>query len=404
MLKTIDVKKLRVGMYLCGLPGSWLQNPFWRTARLLDSQEDVDRILQSEIRHAIINTLKGCDVEFASDPELAPSTSRFVQSGPTDIVAPGGTGDIALNDELTRAAAICLTSRKAVKMMFNEVRMGAAISPELTKATVGEITESVMRNTHALISLARLKTSDDYTYMHCVSVCALMVAVARELGLDDRQIQQAGHAGLTHDIGKMEISAQILNKPGKLNDAEFIVVKEHPVAGHRLLQQAGIRDEVTLDVCLHHHEKMNGSGYPYGLAGDQISLFARIGAVCDIYDAVTSDRPYKTAWGPAEAIKKMASWSDGHFDPTVFKAFVKTVGIYPVGTLVKLSSGRLGVVVDQHEKSLLTPTVRVFFSSKSSTYITPILLDLAAPGEREKIVGYENAAQWRLTDIDRFWQ
>jgi hypothetical protein len=160
---------------------------------------------------------------------------------------------------------------------------------------------------------------------------------------------------------------------------------------------------MVLDVCLHHHEKMDGSGYPKGLKGDAISLFAKMGAVCDVYDAITSNRPYKSGWDPAESLRQMAEWSKGHFDEKVFQAFVKSLGIYPVGSLVRLTSGRLGVVVEQTGKSLTTPFVKVFFSTKSNMRIIPEVVDLSLPGTREKIAGREDPTKWRFSDLNELW-
>ena len=157
-----------------------------------------------------------------------------------------------------------------------------------------------------------------------------------------------------------------------------------------------------LDVCLHHHEKVDGSGYPHRLVGEQISLYARMGAVCDVYDAITSTRPYKQGWDPAESIRKMAEWK-GHFDPVVFQAFVKTVGIYPVGSLVRLESGRIGVVMEQQAKSLLAPRVKVFFSAKSKTPIPQEILDLSKLVGRDRIVGRESAEGWGFRNVDELW-
>ena len=256
---------------------------------------------------------------------------------------------------------------------------------------VEEISDSVLRHPNALISLARLKTSDEYTYMHSVAVCALMIALARQLGLPERQVREAGEAGLLHDIGKMAIPDAILNKPGKLTDGEFDTMRSHPEKGAQMLLDCGQISALVLDVCLHHHEKYDGSGYPHRLSGEQISLFARMGAVCDVYDAITSDRPYKKGWDPAESIRKMAEWK-GHFDPQVFQAFVKSVGIYPVGALVRLESGRLGVVMEQNDKSLLMPRVKVFFSARSRLPIPQEVVDLAKLVGRDKIVGRESIA------------
>ncbi len=287
--------------------------------------------------------------------------------------------------------------------MFQEARMGQAIDAESAGPLVEEIAGSVLRNPGALISLARLKTKDDYTYMHSVAVCALMVALGRELGLDEKMIREVGLAGLLHDIGKMAIPLDILNKPGKLTDSEFVCVKSHPEEGWKMLQEGRGVGETTLDVCLHHHEKVDGSGYPHRLAGDAISLVAKMGAVCDVYDAITSNRPYKAGWAPTESLRKMTEWSNGHFDPTVFRAFVKAVGIYPLGSLVRLQSGRLGVVVSQTGKSLLTPQVKVFFSTRSNAHVRPELVDLDRPGCPDRIVDHEDPSRWGFGDLSEMW-
>jgi putative nucleotidyltransferase with HDIG domain len=396
MLKKIGVEDLRLGMYVHELCGSWMDHPFWRSRLKLDDPAVLKQILESPVREVMIDISKGLDIAEPVEPEPAPVAAK---SAPAHVVEP----KVSLEAEMGRAAKICATARSAVSSMFQEARMGKAIDATHALPVVEEISSSVLRNPGALIGLARLKNKDDYTYMHSVAVCALMVALARQLKLDDAQVREAGMAGLLHDIGKMMVPLSILNKPGKLTDDEFVSVKSHPEEGYKLLKAGSGVSEITLDVCLHHHEKMAGNGYPEKLQGDQLSIFARMGAVCDVYDAVTSNRPYKNGWDPSESIRKMAEWSGPHFDPAVFQAFVKSIGIYPVGTLVKLESGRLGVVVEQGEKSLLAPKVKVFFSTKSTSYIPPQVLDLAGPGLQDKIVGREDAAKWGLKNVNDFW-
>jgi hypothetical protein len=170
-----------------------------------------------------------------------------------------------------------------------------------------------------------------------------------------------------------------------------------------MLREIGTAGEAAMDVVLHHHERMDGKGYPHGLAGDQISLLARMGAVCDVYDAVTSNRPYKEAWDPSEAVARMASWSPAHLDPVVFQNFVKALGIYPTGSLVKLQSGRLAVVVEQNAKALTSPSVRVFFTTKGNHHLTPELVDLAAPGCADRIVGRESNKVWGFQKLEHLW-
>lgn len=193
----------------------------------------------------------------------------------------------------------------------------------------------------------------------------------------------------------------MLNKPGALTSDEFRHVIAHPQAGHDILVGDPSMREVALDVCLHHHERMDGTGYPHKLAGENISLFARMGAICDVYDAVTSDRPYKKAWEAAYAIQRMVEWRGNHFDPVVFQAFVKSVGIYPTGSLVRLRSGRLAVVMQHTSGALLAPTVKVFFSISSGTRIAPEVIDLAQ--NSDLIVSREEPGDWGLTDLHELW-
>ena len=219
-----------------------------------------------------------------------------------------------------------------------------------------------------------------------------MIALGRQLGLKDEELKQAGIAGLLHDIGKVFIPHEVLNKPGKLTEEEFNIVKTHPLKGWEFLKNSNEVNELTLDVCRHHHERVDGKGYPDKLSGETLTLFARMGAVCDVYDAITSDRCYKKGWEPAESIRKMAEWKNGHFDEVIFHAFVKTVGIYPTGSLLKLKSGRLGVVTDQSKSSLTKPLVKVFFSTRSNAHILQEIIDLSK--STDSIANLENPLQW----------
>ena len=399
MLKKIVVDQLQVHMYIQELCGPWMDSPFWRKSFMVKDQATLDKIRAGDIGEVWIDSAKGLDV-LAQDLMPQPGLAVTQPAAPVLPTVPA----VSMDEELKRAARIVDKSREAVVRMFNEARMGKAVDTQHAQALVEEIAGSVMRPPDAFISLARLKTANDYTYMHSVAVCALMITLATQLGLDEATTREVGLAGLLHDLGKVAIEPDILDKPGKLTDAEFATVKEHAAIGHEMLLLADGVGPIALDVCLHHHEKMDGSGYPDRLSGDQISLHARMGAVCDVYDAITSNRPYKQGWCPAESLRKMAGWSDGHFDPVIFQAFVKRIGIYPVGTLVRLESGRLGVVLEQPAgKSLLMPKVRTFFSTQSMAYIVPELLDLASPGMQDKIVAREDAHTWGLKDTDRYW-
>ena len=393
-------------MHLHKLCGKWLDHPFWRTNFRLDDAGVIRQIVDSGVREAWIDTAKGLDLadEAPNDTSAAP-TPAGPAAPPAPAAAPVARPapvPTTLEAEYGQAKALCKKAASAVKSLHSEARLGNALSVEDCLPLVDEISDSLMRNAQALISVSRLKLRDEYTYMHSVAVCALMVALGRRLGLDAELVREAGLAGLLHDMGKARTPLEVLNKPGKLTDAEFAVVRGHPEQGHALLVESGIALPGVLDVCLHHHEKIDGGGYPHRLKHAEISLLARMGAVCDVYDAITSNRPYKSGWEPAESLHRMAQWQ-GHFDPFVFQTFVKTVGIYPTGSLVRLYSGRLAVVTEQNPARLTAPQVKVIYSTRSQQRLVPETIDLAAPACGDKISGSESPEAWGFTGLESLW-
>ncbi|WP_367848449.1 HD-GYP domain-containing protein [Rhodoferax sp. WC2427] len=404
MLKRINVQELTLGMHIDGFCGPWMDHPFWRNHFVLTDPLDIDRVLASDIRDVWIDTSKGLDVPPGTETVMQVETIQAVVQEILQAEAPArDTTPTSVAVEYARAAQICAKSKQAVIAMFQEARMGNTVNTELAHNLVNEVSDSVIRNPEAMISLARLKNADDYTYMHSVAVCALMISLARQLKLDEAQTRSLGLAGLLHDLGKAVMPMEVLNKPGKLTDAEFRIIQSHPVKGHRMLADKQAVDDIVLDVVLHHHEKMDGTGYPDRQKGNSISLFAKMGAICDVYDAITSNRPYKKGWDPSESLKKMAEWTNSHLDPQIFQAFVKSLGIYPTGSLVRLTSGRLGVVMEQCASSLLKPVVKVFYSTNSDMRIPPEVVDLSAPGCKEKITGREDPEFWRFKDLNELW-
>lgn len=418
MLKKIRVDELKLGMHLHELEGAWLDHPFWKSKFVIRDDGDLRKLRESSITECWIDDEKGLGVAAAPAPAPAPALSPpapalgpplppqvAAPAAPTSTAPPPVRGPaVSMEGEVRRAALLCQQSRKVVVDLFQEARMGRALDVEHCLPLVDEITSSVERNPGAMVSLARLKTHDDYSYMHSVAVCALMVALSRQLGLDGQRTREAGLAGLLHDLGKAVMPLAVLNKPGKLTAAEYNVMKTHPERGHQMLREGSAPLPMALDVCLNHHERPDGKGYPNGLSGDALSLYARMGAVCDVYDAITSNRPYKDGWDPADSIAQMAAWKlQGQFDLPVFKAFVQSLGIYPVGSLVRMQSGRLGVVVEQNPEQLVAPWVKVFFSTRSQMPVPLEVLDTSQPGCGDRVVGRESNQVWKFKHLDELW-
>lgn len=393
MLKKINVRDARLGMFVHEICGSWMDHPFWKKSFKLAASGDLKTLRTCGVQEVWIDTGKGLDIDASTEVISTEDEKQKVEIELQQAAEMAPLEQrVSLREEMDRARKIHARAKQEVISMFQEARMGKALQMDKAASLADEINQSIARNSGALLSLARLKNKDDYTYLHSVAVCALMIALGRQFGIEGDTLRELGVAGLLHDIGKMMIPEEVLNKPGRLTDEEFDIIKSHPMHGWEMLRKSPGMNDIALDVCRHHHERVDGAGYPDRLSGEALTLFARMGAVCDVYDAITSNRCYKNGWTPAESIRKMVEWKDGHFDDTVFQAFVKTVGIYPAGSLVKLNSGRLGVVVEQTERSLLTPLVKVFFSIKSDGHILQEIVDLTSSGD--SIVNVEDPTVW----------
>jgi HD-GYP domain-containing protein (c-di-GMP phosphodiesterase class II) len=387
VLKKVPVNQLAVGMYIQALEGSWLDHPFWRNGFLIEDARTLKKVQDSGVQHCFIDIAQGADTP--AQPAVEPV--RASEPPPPPARKPER---VSLADEIEHATRLRARSAQAMRDLFSEARMGKAIDASACGVLVEDVAESINRHPDAFRSLARLKNADEYTYMHSVAVCALMVSLGRELALDEAQCREAGLAGMLHDLGKALMPQDVLNKPGKLTPEEFEIIKTHPRRGYELLLEAKNIPAGVLDVCLHHHERFDGTGYPDRLPAENTSLFAKMGAICDVYDAVTSNRPYKAGWDPAFALTQMASWQ-GHFDRDIFRSFIRCIGIYPSGSLVRMRSGRLAVVLEQNTAALTKPRVKLFFSTKSGEPIKPEILDLATDS-RDQIEAPESPEKWRF--------
>lgn len=398
MLKKIESNKLRPGMFVHELDGDWLSHPFLRNRFVVKDDAQVRKIIEAGIRGVYIDTERGVDIP---DGKAAEEVAREVEKEVVAAVTgfPSKSPRVSIDEELDRAKNIKETARRVVNEVMHDVRLGRAVNVENLELLVEDINASVLRNPGALTSLLRLKNVDEYTFLHSVAVGTMMVTFARSLGLDEETVKQSGVGGMVHDLGKMKVPDSIINKPGRLTDEEFRLMQMHPEEGHQLLLQTEGFSSIARDITLHHHERMDGSGYPGKISAGGISQVARMAAIVDVYDAITSDRSYHKGMQPTEALRKMWEWSKFHFDQPLLQAFMREIGIYPVGSLVRLASGRLGVVIDQNEGSLLMPRVRVFFSTKSNAHIPQQVVDLArglGAGGGDKIVSHENPEKWGL--------
>ncbi|MGQ5524623.1 HD-GYP domain-containing protein [Chitinimonas sp. PSY-7] len=402
MIKRIPSSELKVGMYIHDLAADWSVHPFMRSAFPLKTEKEIETILECGIHEVYIDSDRGLDVPDAPTKE---EVQKAIQAEMMAVATsePPPKFRITVAEEIGKARNIKNQAADLVRTVMQDARLGKAVSLDTVEPVVASITESILRNSGALIGLMHIKNKDDYTFLHSVSVCTFMVAFCRSAGFDAEITRQAGLGGLLHDTGKAMVPDEVLNKPGRLTDEEFALIRKHPRDGYEILLKTPEIGDIPLQITLHHHERVDGSGYPDKLAGDQIGTLVKMASIVDVYDAITADRCYHKGMPPTDALRKLFEWSSHHFDPDLVKAFMRCVGIYPVGTLVLLESGRMGLVTEHNEESLLQPKVKVIFDIKKG-YQSPFEIDLAKPmgkGGADKIVSHESPSKWKI-DIQRF--
>lgn len=393
MIKQIVVEQLKPGMYIHDLNCGWLDHPFLTNAFHVPDQATVDKIIGLGIREIYIDTVKGADV-WLGRPQA--DVNAELEKRLQDLAEKQSAKPIVieLKNEVARARRLHGEANKIVRSMMDDVRMGQQIQVDRVEPLVENMVESIFRNQDALLPLVQLKNHDDYTFEHSVSVCALMVAFARGMKLSRAVIKELALGALLHDAGKARVPDNILNKPAKLSEDEFALMKDHVVLGVALLEASHGISDIALQVVAEHHERFDGTGYPQAKAREGISLYGQMASIVDVYDAISSERVYHRGMAPTQALKKLLEWSTHHFDQHLVQAFIRSIGIYPSGTLVQLESKRLGVVVEQHEAKLLEPVVKVFYHAGHEHYITPEIVDLAKVQDR--IASCENYDKWKI--------
>lgn len=381
MIKKIASNQLQVGMYISNLDASCLEHSFITSQFAVKDENIIQKVHTTGIKHVYIDTSKGIDIQ---DAATATEVSNNLDKETLKIAENSDAlgNQIPVQEELERARGIYKDAHNIMQDLMGDIRLGKQVEVERVEPISIELVESVFRNKDALVSLSRIKDKDHYTFMHSVSVAGLMITFSRAMGFDMSLIKEIAIGGMLHDVGKMLTPNNVLNKPGKLNDDEFKIMKSHVVYSRELLEGKPGITQAALDVAAMHHERIDGSGYPLGLKGDEISLVGQMSTIVDVYDALTSVRVYKSAWEPNLALKKLLEWSSTHFKPELVKQFIRCLGIYPIGTLVELESGNVAIVIEQGISDLLNPTVKIIYNTKKKGLVKISELDLTTTDDR----------------------
>ncbi len=290
--------------------------------------------------------------------------------------------EIPFIQEIHAAKKVKQQAEMVVRNVMNEVRMGKSIEGDRVKRAVNSMVDSILRNHDALTSLTRMKSYDEYIFVHSLDVCILSLSMARHLSLPREEMVEIGIGALLHDAGKMKIDPQILKKPATLSEKEWVEVRKHPIYSLEIMETSKGISEQAKQLALQHHERYNGNGYPFGLKGEAISLCGQIAGIIDFYDAVTTDRPYQKAVQPHEAVRQLYEKGLEEFNRLMVERFIQCIGIYPFGTFVLLDTEEMGIVCGVKPEMLLRPNVLVLYQNSKTPYPQPFMADLTGKGEQ----------------------
>ncbi|QYZ66287.1 MAG: phosphodiesterase [Gammaproteobacteria bacterium (ex Lamellibrachia satsuma)] len=401
MIKKIDISSLMIGMYVHDLRCNWMKHPFAVNKFEIRNKMQIGAIRNAGIRELYIDTDKGIDTEKhdAAYEVKKQSAEKVLLDSETKLKS---TRTKSLADELVYASKVKKEATRVVADIMEDARLGRQIELERVNPVVEGIVSSVMRNEDALLGLTRIRKMGKYTFEHSVSVSVLLTAFAKHLNFPEEDLLQIGIGGLLHDIGKIKTPQNILNKPGKLTDQEFAIMKKHVVYSKEILETVPGISDIILNIATENHERLDGTGYLDGKRGDEISIYGQMAAIVDVYDALTADRVYREGMPPNTALVKLVTWGSSHFNQELLQNFIHCVGIYPIGSVVSLSDARLAVVVESGKKDLLSPKIRIIFDSIKRQFLTPQDVDLSVrqKGEKITIVSAVDPAKWRISPDD----
>jgi putative nucleotidyltransferase with HDIG domain len=375
-----------------------MDHGFMKNNFMVDDESIVKQIIKQGLKEVYIDTDKGSDL---SGGVSVKEVKRELDSAVARIESKVDSKKFhSIEAELPRAKAIQKEADKVVHEYLEEAKQGKV--PELGKAedVVGQMVDSIYRNKDALEQLGRIRGKDEYTFKHSLNVCILMVSFCKSMKVDLEVTRKVGVGALLHDIGKMRVADRILNKNSKLTDEEYAEMKQHVARGEDLLKQVDGISPASIQVAFEHHERMDGTGYPNGLKGDQISKFGQMAAVVDGFDAITADRVYHTGLSSFDGLRKLMEWSGHHFNGDLVQQFIRSIGVYPAGTLIKLKSGLLAIVLEQGEASLVKPVINVIYDTKKERFVKPTKVNMEFPGGKlsadDAIVSSEKPEKYRI--------
>jgi len=342
--KQLDVNQLSLGMYIAELDCPWSESPFLFQGFILESQDDLEMV--RECCNFVI-------VEVSEEEWLEIQPNKKTKQVKRTRYAEKQN----IASELSDANRTYQAAKSHIKLLFSSVQLGQALSTEETHGVVSECVNKVMQNPNALLWLTRLKNTDDYTAEHSINVSLLAIALGRHMEMERWELENLGICALLHDIGKLNVADEILNKPSPLTAAEFSEMAKHTIYAKKLLMERSDIYPGAVDVAYNHHERLDGKGYPRGIDASKISLFTRIVTIVDAYDAMTSDRCYKKGLSSLDALRIINKHKGTQFDADAAQKFIAMIGLYPPGYLMEMKNGEVGIILSHDKGYQLRPKV-----------------------------------------------
>ena len=398
MIKKVRTEELEPGVFVYRFNCTWNHHPFLLNHKRIKSDKTIQRMLDWGIREVFIDTDKGLDV--GEGPSLA-EVVRAADAAITKIAAsapPPPSLHVPTHVEMARARRVRHEAMRFVHNMMEDIRQGRKIKMDQAYTMIDAMEDSIDTNRDALMYLMRIRKKDEYTVIHSINVGVLLLTMATMLGLKRESRVHLAMGGLLHDVGKIKVPEQILKKPEKLSPEEFVEIQRHALYSRSIFAASREVPPEAFRMALQHHERIDGSGYPFGLKGEAISVAAQMTAVADVYDALTADRCYRDGVAPINGLRFIYDGCGTLFNRKFAHFFIKAIGVYPVGSFVRLESGLIGIVVGSNA-NLLRPVVRVFYNEGRGWPVAPQDIDLAKPlaqGGGDRIVGHETRNKWKV--------
>ena len=399
MIKRISIDKLRPKMYVSDLNCDWIPHHTMQKEGRIPNTAIIEQLKSKGIKEVYIDTDRGIDEEDAfSLKEVEQQNEGKLQKA--GALSMDSAGTVSVEEELIKANKLQDKAKSIMTGVLSDVKFGKPLEAEAFDDLADGMIDSVIRNHNALACLGRIRAKDNYLMEHSINLAVLMGIFAKSMNIDRDTMQQVMVGALLHDIGKIMVPDNILHKPGKLDDDEFARMKQHVVFSRDLLKNTPGIQPLTVDVAAQHHERIDGSGYPEGLTGCQICREGKMVAITDVYDAITADRCYHKGLAPTVALKKLLEWSGTHLEESLVHKFIRSMGIYPVGSLIMLESGRLAVVIEASEKDQTRPIVKIIYHTRLKQYIPTEVIDLSKPVSQDSIKCSVDPDKWRIKTSD----